>query len=164
MTPTAALPPAVGFPRQPAPSAQTPAARPTPLPRRPKGRWFVGVLLLGACGVTVYHVWNAFFRYRAHGTITGRVVELSPPWEGVAAQFHVREGDAVRQGQLLLTLESAELRDRHARLGDEIRTAQAELEAETVKLKWQAAFHLDQSQGSAARHFEAWGQLLQEQT
>jgi multidrug resistance efflux pump len=153
----------LGFPKKPPAGAQLPAARPTPLPKRPKGRWFIGLILLTACGFVGYQVWQAFFRYRAYGTVHGHVVELSAPWDGVIAHYHVREGDTVRQGDLLLTLENTELRHRHARLGDELRVAQAELEAEAVRLKWHAAFHLDQTQSASARHFENWGRLLREQ-
>src|SRR5262249_19722246 len=138
-------------------------ARPTPLPRRPKGRWFVGVLLLAACAYGTYQLWHTFFRYRAHGLVTGRVLQLSPPWEGVGQYVHVREGETVRQGQLLLSLENMELRQRRAQLDDELRLAQAALDAETAKLKWQAAFHLDQSENALARYYETWGELLQQQ-
>jgi multidrug resistance efflux pump len=155
--------PALGFPRTVAPKASGPAARPTPLPRRPKGRWFVGVLLLAACAYGTYQLWHTFFRYRAHGLVTGRVLQLSPPWEGVVQYVHVREGETVRQGQLLLSLENTELRRRRAQLDDELRLAQAALDAETARLKWQAAFHLDQSENALARYYETWGELLQQQ-
>jgi multidrug resistance efflux pump len=121
------------------------------------------VLLLAACGYGAFQVWDTFFRYRAYGTVTGRVVNLSPPWDGVVQFVHVREGDSVRQGQLLLTVASTPLRQRRAQIDDELRIAQATLEAEAAKLKWQAAFHLDESAGAQAIYYEAWGQLLQEQ-
>jgi multidrug resistance efflux pump len=153
----------VGFPRYtPAPGAK-PLARPTPLPRRPKGRWFVAVLLLTACGTAAYQVWHSFFRFQAYGTVTGRVVQLTPPWDGVVQYLHVAEGQQVRQGDLLITVDNSELRHRHAQLGDDLRVAQATLEAESAKLKWQVAFNLDQGQGVWAQYYEALGQLLQEQ-
>jgi multidrug resistance efflux pump len=121
------------------------------------------VLLLAACAYGTYQLWDTFFRYRAHGVVTGRVLQLSPPWEGVVQYVHVREGETVRQGQLLLTLENTELRQRRAQLDDELRLAQAALDAETARLKWQAAFHLDQSENALARYYETWGELLQQQ-
>jgi HlyD family secretion protein len=157
-------PPAFGFPRTQSTLESAPPVRPTPLPRRPKGRWFIGVLLLAACGYGAYQVYDTFFRYRAYGVITGRVLNLSPSWEGVVQYVHVREGDTVRQGQLLMTLDNTELRQRRAQLDDELRVAQATLEAEAARLKWQAAFHLDQSGDAQARYYEAWGQFLQEQS
>ncbi len=114
----------------------TPVARPTPLPKRPKGRWFVGVILFLLVGGAVYAVWDSYWRYQAYGTVTGHLIQVSPPWDGVLQYLQVQEGDAVRQGQLLLTVDNTELRQRHAQLGDELRVAQATLEAEAARLKW----------------------------
>ncbi len=69
----------------------------------------------------------------------------------------------MRQGQLLLTVDNVELRQRHAQLGDDLRVAQANLDAEAAKLKWQAAFNLDQGRGALALYYEACGNLIQEQ-
>lgn len=155
----------LGFPRTPSPPAQgqPPASRPVPLPKRPKGRWFVGVLVLSALAFAGFQVYDSFFRYRAYGTVTGRVLALSAPWDGVLTHFHVREGECVRQGQILLTLENTELRHRHARLGDELRNTQASLEAEAARLKWQIAFQLDQSHSSVSRAHETEGRLKKAQ-
>src|SRR5262249_1480105 len=114
------LPPTFGFPRTQSTQESGPPVRPTPLPRRPKGRWFIGVLLLTACGYGAFQVYDTFFRYRAYGVITGRVLSVSPPWEGVVQYVHVRDGDTVRQGQLLMTLENTELRQRRGQLDDEL--------------------------------------------
>jgi multidrug resistance efflux pump len=157
------LPSSVGFPRYTPTPGPNPPARPTPLPKRPKGRWFVALLLLTACGTAAYQVWHSFFRFQAYGTITGRVIQLSPPWDGVVRYLHVKEGQHVRQRDLLVTVENSELRHRHAQLGDELRIAQATLEAESAKLKWQLAFNLDQGHGAWSQYYEALGQLLQEQ-
>ncbi|HXG09520.1 MAG TPA: biotin/lipoyl-binding protein [Gemmataceae bacterium] len=153
----------LGFPQHGKPDRPAPVAKPKPLPHRPKGRWFVGALLLACCAFAGYQVWNTFFRYRAHGVITGRVVTVSPPWEGMVQGCLVREGDRVRQGQLLLTVDNLELRQRVAQVGDEIRLAQANLDAEVARLKWQLAFNLDQARGAEVMYYEAWGQLLQDQ-
>jgi HlyD family secretion protein len=138
-------------------------ARPTPLLKRPKGRWFLGLLLIGSCGYGGWQAYDAFLRYRAYGVVTGRVLQLSPPWQGELAAFHVREGDTVRQGQALLTMDNAEMRQRLSALSDELVSAQADLEAEAARLKWQAAFHLDQGKGGRARYYEMWVSYLQEQ-
>ena len=161
-------PPNYGFPRSPsaptvAPPNQT-ISRPIPLPKRPKGRWFIGVLLLGSCAYFGWQVYDGFFRYQAYGVVKGRILQLSPPWQGELTAFHVREGDTVRQGQPLLTMDNSDMRQRLSALGDELVSAQADLEAEAAKLKWQAAFHLDQSTSSQSRYYEMWGQLLHEQT
>jgi multidrug resistance efflux pump len=153
-----------GFPSAVAAAKQTLVVRPTPLPKRPKGRWFIGVFLLASCSFAGYQVWDGFFRYQAYGTVTGRVIQLSPPWEGEIAFLHVREGDQVRQGQLLATLTNDDLRARIGQISDDLHVAQATLEAETVKLKWQAAFQLELPQTVAASYQDALGQLEVEKT
>src|SRR5437764_1397469 len=142
-------PPSFGFPVTAAQTKQAPMTVPTPLPKRPKGRWFIGLLLLTGCAYAGYHVWDGFFRYTAYGTVTGRLVQLSPPWDGELAFLSVREGDRVRQGEVLATLENHELRQKLDQTDDELRVAQATLEAEAARLKWMAAFQVDQS-GNAA--------------
>jgi multidrug resistance efflux pump len=166
LTPTAlgapkTVSPALGFPQQAGPRPAP--VRPTPLPKRPKGRWFVGLILIGICSFIGYQVWNTYFRYRAYGTVIGRIIELSPPWEGVVRSIHVHEGETVRQGQLLVSVHNLELRQRYDQLGDELKIAQAQLEAEVAKLKWQVAFNIDQGQGVLATYYETSGKLLQEQ-
>lgn len=133
---------------------QTPLRRPAPLPKRPKGQWFVGLLLAALTGVVSYSVWNTYFRYEAYGTLAGSVVQSAPAIEGELAYLHVREGDAVRQGDPLYTIDSIELQHRYAQLGDELRTAQAELQSQAANLKWQSAFGLDQSRGAAAYYYD----------
>jgi multidrug resistance efflux pump len=146
------VPPAGGAVRQP-----------TPLPQRPRGRWFVGLFLVLFCGAVGKQVWDAFFRFQAYGSVTGRALQVSPMWDGVVRSIHVREGEEVRQGQLLVSVESLELKHRHAQLGDDLRVAQATLDGEVAKLKWQAALHLDQGKGAQALYYEAHGELLREQ-
>jgi multidrug resistance efflux pump len=152
----------IGFP-QGATSSRPDLALPTPLPKRPKGRWFVGGLLLTVVAVAGYNVWDSYFRYQAYGVVTGRQIDVSPPWEGALWYVHVRDGDKVRQGQLLVSVENVELQQRHAQLGDDLRVAQANLEAECARLKWQAAYNLDQGRGARVLYYEAWGTLLREQ-
>lgn len=155
--------PRLGFPPNGVVASPTIIARPTPLPKRPKRRWFVGAVLLAIVGVVVYTVWNSYFRYQAYGTVTGHMIQVSPPWNGVLQYLQVQEGTMVRQGQLLLTVDNIDLRQRHAQIGDELRVAQANLEAEAAKLKWQVAFNLDQGRGALALYYEACGNLIQEQ-
>jgi multidrug resistance efflux pump len=119
--------------------------------------------LLAVCAFAGYHLWQGFFRYQAYGTVTAHVIQVSPPWDGAVTFLYAREGQRVRQGELLATVENTELRQRHAQLGDDLRVAQANLEAETGRLKWQAAFNLDQGPGAIAQYYQAFGQLLQQQ-
>ncbi|MFL5240775.1 MAG: HlyD family secretion protein [Gemmataceae bacterium] len=152
-----------GFPRAQGGSGGPAIVRPTPLPKRPKGRWFVGLLMFAAAAAVSHQVWTSFFRYQAYGTVTGRVLHLSPPWDGVVHYLHVKDGQRVHQGDLLVTVDNADMRHKHAQLGDELRLAQSTLEAEAAKLKWQLTFNLDQGHGALAQYYETLGLLLREQ-
>lgn len=118
-------------------TAQTPATRPTPMPKRPKGRLLVGVFLLLICGTGAATIWNSVFRYQAYGAVTGRVVELCAPWGGVLQTVHVREGDVVLQGQLLATVVNPELDRQIAAKLDELSVAQATLDSRVSQLRYQ---------------------------
>jgi multidrug resistance efflux pump len=150
--------------RQASDAASKPAARPTPLPKRPKGRLFVGAILVTVCVVAGYAVWDSLLRYRAYGTITGRLLSVSAPWDGQVSRLHVREGDRVRQGQLLVTLENVDLAQRVDRLGDELAMAQANLDAEISRLRWESHENADRSGRAVADYYEKWGELLHEQS
>ena len=157
----APAPAAFGF----QPQAYTPPkpTRPAPLPKRPKGRWFVGLLLVGTLGFAAHHVWSSYFRYRAYGTVTCKTIEVSPPWDAVVAFVHRRQGDRVRQGDLLMTVQNLELSHRSEQIADELKVEQAKLEAEAARIKWEAAYSLDQNRGALATYYEVYGTLLQEQ-
>jgi len=145
-------------------SAQAPKTRPTPMPKRPKGRLFIGTFLALVVGFGGTTVWNSLFRYQAYGGVTGRVVELSAPWGGVLQTIHVREGDAVRQNQLLATVVNPELDRQVDAKRDELRVAQATLDAQVSELRFQSQRRDDDQHRSLAEYYELWGQLLQEQS
>jgi HlyD family secretion protein len=140
-----------------------PAVRPTPLPKRPKGRLFVGGILIAVFGTAGYAVWNSLLRYDAYGTITGRVIHVSALHGGNVRGIHVREGDYLPQGRLLMTLENLELGQKLERVKDELLLAQANLDAELSRLHWQAQQQGDQAQRAAAEYLELWGDLVQQQ-
>lgn len=145
-------------------SAQTPATRPTPMPKRPKGRLLVGSFLALVVGFGAMTVWNSLFRYQAYGGVTGRVVELSAPWGGVLQTIHVREGEPVRQDQLLATVVNPELDREVDTKRDELRIAQATLNAQVADLRFKARLRDDDQHRGLAQYYELWGQLLQEQS
>src|SRR5262249_16979373 len=136
---------------------------PTPLPKQPRGRWFVALLILVGVGYGTHTIWQSYFRYQAYGVISGRVIEVSPPWDGALQYTHVHEGESVYQSQMLATLDNVELRQRLSQLADDLRVAQATLEAEVSKLKWQYIFNLDQGRGAVVNYIEAMASFLQEQ-
>ena len=137
--------------------------RATPLPKRPKGRLFIGGVLLAIFACGGYMVWNSLLRYDAYGSLTGRVIHISAAQGGSVHTLHVREGEHVAQGQVLVTLDNLELDQRLARCGDELLIAQANLDSEISKLQWQAQQRGDQTQRAAADYFELWGELAAEQ-
>lgn len=153
----------LGFPQEVLLQPPSIIVPPTPVPKRPKGRWFIGFILVAISALATYSVWNSFFRYEAYGVVAGRVIDVSPPWDGVVRSLLVRDGETVQQGQLIMTVDNVELRQRHAQLADELVVAQANLEAEVGKLRWQSAFGTDQSHGSVAFYYETLGEYLREE-
>jgi HlyD family secretion protein len=137
--------------------------KPTPVPKWPQGRWLFGLLLGAVFAFAGYQIWDNFFRYEAYGLVDGRVVRVSAPYEGVVQFVHVREGESVRQGQLLLTIDSIELRQRQELLTHELNTAHATLAAEAAKMRWQASVTFNQSQKAVAEYHEAAGKLCQQE-
>ncbi|MEX0818266.1 MAG: HlyD family efflux transporter periplasmic adaptor subunit [Pirellulaceae bacterium] len=145
-------------------TAQAPVTRPTPMPKRPKGRLLVGTFLALIVGFGAMTLWNSLFRYQAYGGVTGRVVELSAPWGGVLQTIHVREGQAVLQDQLLATVVNPALDRQIDEKRDELRIAQATLDAQVSELRFQAQLRNDNHHRALAEYYELWGELLQEQS
>jgi len=137
--------------------------RPTPLPKRPKGRWFVGGILLTVLLGGGLVVWNTFFRYAAYGVLEGRVLDVAAPSDGVVVGLHVREGDRVEPGQLLVSLQNLNLEHQIARHHDALRVAQAELSAEIAKIQLGTDALGDRAQKALAEYYELWATLRREE-
>lgn len=153
-------------PKPPVLGAGTPPkapARPTPAAHRPKGRWFMGSFVLGVLGLVAFKVWNTFLRYEAYGLVAGRELEVVSPWLGAIEAVHVREGEEVRQGQLLCTLSNLVLAQDRRRLQDELRVVQADLAVELSRLELERMSHADRLTEARAEYYEAWGELLAQQ-
>jgi HlyD family secretion protein len=133
------------------------------MPKRSKGRFLVGAFLATLFAFGASQLWCAVGRYQAYGAVTGRVLEIATPWGGVIETLRVREGDDVRQGQLLATVVNLELERELADTLEELRIAQATLEAQVSQLMLQAQLQDDQRQRSLARYYELWGELQQEE-
>ncbi len=156
--------PAPGSRQMTAPTVKAPQTPPARVPpRRRKGQWFVGTMLMAVLCYAGYQVWHGFFRYQAFGTVVGRAIEISPPWNGIVRSVHVTEGEVVRQDQLLVTVDNVELQQRIAKLEDELRIAQADLEAEASKLKWRMAQNHDLHQETWSEYYRALGNLYVEE-
>jgi multidrug resistance efflux pump len=136
--------------------------RTQPIPTRPKGRIFTGLMILALIAVPCYSLWSNYFRYPARGVVRGHIVRVSPPWQGTVETLHVREGDEVAQGQPIMTLKRLELEHQLDAAHDELRVAQAELKAQAAQLIWQAELRGDRSYKACGEYYEAWGKLMHE--
>ncbi len=136
---------------------------PKPLPKRPKGNYFLGVAFLTVLFISAFAVWNTYFRYNAYGTISGRIIEIPASQAGVVRSIHVRQGEVVSPGQLLATMEDMDAKAELERLRDELVLAQATLDAEMAELSWQSRVREDQTQRTIAEYYESWGTLLKKE-
>ena len=143
------------------PGATEPASTPTPLPKRPKGRLAVGVILLVICALVGHRLWTMFFYHTAYGTLNGHVAQMAAPWEGIVVESNASESDEFQQGDVVARLDSLTLRHQIDRLGDQLRMAQAQLDAQISRLRWEAQENEDLSNRVAAQHFEAQGSLAE---
>jgi multidrug resistance efflux pump len=140
------------------------ATHAAPLPRRPKGRLFVGTLLVSVMGLLGYLVWNALLRYEAYGVVEGRIVKIASPFDGVVRAVYVRDGDSVEQNQVLATVENIDARQQLARLQDELKVVQAEVASELSQLQLKSVLQDDRRLKALAEYYELWGTLLHEQS
>ena len=132
-------------------------------PRPPRGRFFVVGMVLTVMAFGAFRVWDSFFHYTAFGVIEGRTVEVPAPVTGLVRYVHVREGDHVRQGDLLLTLEQHDLELRLGRLDDQLRLAQAKLEAELSATQWRVAQYLIEFHKASGEYSEKWAEVRERQ-
>lgn len=143
--------------RRPAAPPEPERGTPTPLPKRPKGRIAVGIMLLVLLVLVGHSLWSVFLRYGAYGLVTGRVAQVAAPWAGVVVESHASEAEKFQQLDLLARLDSLELRHQIERLSDELRMAQAELDAQVSRLRWEAQDYVDLTSRAAAQQHEAQG-------
>jgi len=137
---------------------------PAPLPKRPKGKWFVGTVLgLFLCG-GAFTTWDAMFRFPVRGEVVGRVLRVAPTWSGTVRTTHVVDGQEVRQGDLLFTCVNLEHEHRQAELTDQLRLAQAELSAQISRLQWESQLRTDRNRRALGEYYEVWGRLLAERS
>jgi multidrug resistance efflux pump len=116
-------------------SAQLASPKPTPPPKRPKGRLLIGSLLIILFATAVYIVWDGVFRYQAYGLVESNLVVVRTSAPGTIQKVFVAKGDMVRTGDLLLTIENVELEHQLERTRDSIRLAQAQLDSHIAKLR-----------------------------
>ncbi len=135
-----------------------------PLPKRPKGRFFIGSLFLMVVVGLAYTGYNSMLRYSAYGEVTARKIELSVPWPGVVQSIHVREGDDVAAGDLIAVIDSLEMRQKIEEIDDSLRLERARLSSELAMLRWEAEKIRDTRQLSLSEFYDKWSDLLWEQS
>jgi len=144
--------------------ARTGSVAPVALPgkTRPRGRLLIATLMIIACGAGAFTVWDSLFRYQAYGVVTGRIIEVGVPIEGILTSLYVKEGDAVRQNTQLAKVVDLEFEQQLARVTDELRIADATLQAEIAKVRWQSQVDETEMTKSIAELYESTGRMHQE--
>ncbi|MBI1337544.1 MAG: HlyD family efflux transporter periplasmic adaptor subunit [Phycisphaera sp.] len=136
----------------------------TPVAKRPKGRWFVGGVIIVVALFITYEVWTAYFRYRAMGVVEAQVLNLSPRVDGVIEGLYAAEGEHVKKGQLLAKVTNVDLQYRYEAATDELKIAKANLLAAAAQLKWQSARYADNFGEASTDYYDLWSRLEQEKS
>lgn len=144
-------------------AAHSGPTKPTRLKLRPRGRWVFTLVLVVCLAVAAHMIWEAVFCYAAAGVVEGRVVHVPGVATGVVQKIHVQPGHQVKQGDVLVTLESLTLRHRRQRLEDELATARAQLKAEHTELEWRQGVHHDRHREVSANYHAAAARVASEQ-
>ena len=135
-----------------------------PLPKRPKGRLFIGSMFLMVAVGLGHTIYNSMLRYSAYGQVVGRRIELAVPWPGVVQSIHVREGDQVEFGDLIARIDSLEMRQKMDEIDDSLRLERARLASELAMLRWEAEKIRDTRKLSLSDFYDKWSELLWEQS
>jgi multidrug resistance efflux pump len=118
---------------------RTPASKPTAaakhLKKRPKGRWFVTVVIGSLIGFVAINLWNELGKYQAYGELQGTVVRVSPVVAGRVHSTSIQEGDCVQAGQLLAKIDVRELRVERRRMNNELQIAISNLEVRLAEVQ-----------------------------
>ena len=124
-----------------APSA---AASPKAKPVRPRlRRYFPGLLFLAVLGGAIYLFWRIFFASAGgpenvvtlSGRIEGDLSAVAAKSSGRILEVRVREGDTVKEGDIIAVLDDAQIRARE----DQARAAVADAEAKAEAARSQVA-------------------------
>ncbi len=163
----------IGFPRssdgataapgETKPSAAPRAAPPRPLPKRPKGRWFVSAVILSIVFFVSRTVWNEFLAFQAYGEIEGRVLTLSPIASGTLTSIHVRDGEFVQAGQLLAFLENHDLERERIKLRGDMAIALASLQVKIAEIDSFQQGRAAESLEREAEYYKRLGELHNKQ-
>ncbi|MGI9517998.1 MAG: HlyD family secretion protein [Pirellulaceae bacterium] len=133
-----------------------------PVPKRPKGRWFITLFVCAIAGLIGHKIWSEFGRNQAYGVMQGRVLEIRTPWNGIVESMHVRDGQRVEQGQLLATINNFELRNERVRLKHDLEIALAELAMRVADIQSREQIQQDSVLQLQVEQFQLLGKLHSE--
>jgi len=139
-----------------------PSTHVKPLPHQPKGRLLTTLVILSVLTIGGFQIWSSFFRYSAYGVFVAHVVDVATPMSGIVLSTHVREGENIQQGQLIVTIHDLVLQHRLESISDKLRESQADLSAEMAKLQWQVQIQMLEKAEYSAEYLEASARFEQE--
>lgn len=148
-----------GQPNTPLEPTEPPTVTPRTPPSRRSGRLLLAGLMFAACSAGVATVWDSLLRYRAYGVVTGRIVDVSAPIDGVLQSVHVREGDDIREQTRLAIVADLQSQQQLERVADELKIAEARLHAEIARIQWQSQVQDTEMTKSLAEFHEGVGQV-----
>lgn len=125
---------------------------PRPLPKRPTGRVFIGAVLASICALGAWTVWDNFLSTSAYGVVKSDTLLIRSEWDGALSKLYVVEGQDVKKGALLATLESR-------RLGRELDRLRDRLRVEEAKHDSMATVVLTNNQSHNAEYLQQLGAL-----
>ena len=133
-----------------------------PMKKRAKGSGFLALVFMTGFATVAYFIWSQLLQFQSYGMIDGRVIAVAAPWDGTVANWQVRDGEVVRQGQVLAKISNLDMEHKLATLGDELKMHQALLEAEISKIKFDVQTQSDRSREAVALYLKSYGELLAE--
>lgn len=142
-------------------AATVPSA--TPAITRPRGRFLIAAVMLAACASGLFTVGDNLLRYKAYGVVTGKIVNVSAPIDGVPQFVHVRQGDHVRQDSRLATVFDLTYEQKMSRIEDEINVAKTDLHAQLAKVRWESHVQETEITRSLADFFEGAGAVHEQE-
>ncbi len=145
------------------PSVTSQARSAPPLPKRNKGRFFVGTIFFSVFATIMYGIWTVFFQYQSYGIIQGRLITVSSPFDGVVTHWQIKEGEEVSQGQLLAEIKNLGIRHELEELLDDLKLNQAQLDAKTAQLSFESKNSRTKSEKAYAEFLKASAELAAEE-
>ncbi len=116
------------------PTSHAASTTPTSLRQPPKGRLFVGSILLTLVLSVSFTIWNEFFRFQAFGLVTGDIVSLSSP-QMLRDAIDGSAWSNCRAGQVIAEIDLPELRFERNKAERELQLATSNLHLRIAELE-----------------------------